>query len=70
MKILKYIIFLSVFGGIFLIVSRNYDSKGLGRFWSSLKMATSIAAILAGLIPSSVEASENYFPNNSSGTSI
>ena len=70
MKILKYIIFFSVFGGIFLIVYRNFDSKGLGRFWSSLKMATIIAAVLAGLIPGSVEASENSFPNDSSSTRL
>ena len=33
-------------------------------------MAAFIAAILAGLIPNPVEASENYFPNNSSSTRI
>ena len=53
MKIIKYIIFLSVLGGIFLIVYRNSDSKGLRRWWASLKMAAFMAAILAGLIPNS-----------------
>ena len=65
MKIIKYIIFLSVLGGIFLIVYRNSDSKGLRRWWASLKMATSIAAILAGLIPSPVEAIEPHVSNDS-----
>ena len=65
MKIIKYIIFFSVLGGIFLIVYRNSDSKGLRRWWASLKMATSIAAILAGLIPSPVEAIEPHVSNDS-----
>lgn len=33
-------------------------------------MATIIAAVLAGLIPGSVEASENSFPNDSSSTRL
>jgi hypothetical protein len=63
MKIIKYIIFLSVLGGIFLIVYRNSDSKGLRRYWISFKMAVFIALILAGLIPSSTEAVEPYGTN-------
>ena len=70
MKIIKYIIFLSILGGIFLIVYRNSDSKGLVRYWISFKMAVFIALILAGLIPNSVQASENDFPNNSSSIPI
>ena len=65
MKIIKYIIFLSVLGGIFLIVYRNSDRKGLRRWWASLKMVTSIAAILAELIPSPVEAIESHVNNDS-----
>ena len=56
MKIIKYIIFLSVLGGTFLIVYRNCDRKGLGRWWASLKMAALAAAILAGLIPTRTKA--------------
>ena len=70
MKIIKYLIFLSILGGIFLIVYRNSDSKGLVRYWISFKMAVFIALILAGLIPNSVQASENDFPNNSSSIPI
>lgn len=65
MKIIKYIIFLSVLGGTFLIVYRNCDRKGLRRCWVSLKMATIIAATLAGLISSSVEANEPDVSNDS-----
>lgn len=68
MKIIKYIIFLSVLGNTFLIVSRNCDSKGLRRCWASLKMAIIIAATLAGLIPSLVEANEPHV-STSNGTS-
>ena len=57
MKPLKYIIFLSILGGIFLILYRNCDSKGLRRYWISFKMAVFISLILAGLIPSSPEGS-------------
>ena len=57
-------------GGIFIIVYRNSDSKGLVRYWISFKMAVFIALILAGLIPNSVQASENDFPNNSSSIPI
>jgi hypothetical protein len=58
MKLVKYIIFLSILGGIFLILYGNCDSKGLRRYWISFKMAVSISLILAGLIPSSTEAVE------------
>ena len=57
-------------GGIFLIVYRNSDRKGLRRYWISFKMAVFISLILAGLIPNSVQASENDFPNNSSSIPI
>ena len=63
MKQVKYIIFLSILGGIFLILYRNCDSKGLRRYWISFKMAVFISLILAGLIPSSTEAVEPPGPN-------
>ena len=61
--VLKYIIFLSILGGIFLILYRNSDRKGLRRYWISFKMAVFISLILAGLIPSSTEAVEPSGPN-------
>jgi hypothetical protein len=56
MKILKYIIFLSILSGIFFVVYHQSDKKGFGRVWMFLKMAAVIAAILAGLIPANTEA--------------
>jgi hypothetical protein len=64
MKILKYIIFLSILSGIFFVVYHQSDKKGFGRVWMSLKMAAIIAAILAGLIPASTEAIEPSVNNN------
>jgi hypothetical protein len=64
MKILKYIIFLSILSGIFFVVYHQSDKKGFGRVLMSLKMAAIIAAILAGLIPASTEAIEPSVNNN------
>ena len=63
MKPLKYIIFFSILCGIFFIVYRNCDRKGLGRYWISFKMAILIAATLAGLIAENAEAVEPYGTN-------
>ena len=65
MKILRYLIFLSILSGIFFLIYRQSDEKGFRRWWTSLKMATIIAAILAGLIPSPVQAIEPHVSNNS-----
>jgi len=65
MKLLKDIIFLSIFCGIFLILYRNCDSKGLGRYSISFKMAVYISLILAGLIPGPVEATNPRVSNDS-----
>ena len=65
MKLLKCITFLSILVGIFLIVYRNCDREGLGRYWISFKMAVFISLILAGLIPSSVEATDPIMINES-----
>ena len=64
MKILKYIIFLSILSGIFFVIYRQSDEKGFRRLWISLKMAAFIAAILAGLIPASTEAIKPSVNNN------
>ena len=63
MKPLKYIIFFSILCGMFLIVYRNCDRKGLVRYWISFKMAILIAATLAGLIAENAEAVEPYGTN-------
>ena len=68
MKLLRYIIFVSILGSVFIIVYRQSDEKGLRRWWRCFKMAVIFAAIAAGLIPNSVEASEPYVPNNSPST--
>jgi putative component of toxin-antitoxin plasmid stabilization module len=70
MKILRYLIFLSILSGIFFVIYRQSDKKGFRKWWISFRMAAFIAAILAGLIPNPVEASETYIPSNSSSISI
>ena len=64
MKLLKFLSFLSILGGIFLVIYRQSDSKGLIRWWKSFKVAVVIAGILAGLISNST-AIEPHLPNNS-----
>ena len=69
MKIFKYIIFFSILSGIFFLIYRQSDQKGLRKLWTSFKIAVSIAAISAGLIPVSAEAIEpsgnfNSFKDN------
>ena len=64
MKILKYVIFLSILSGIFFVVYHQSNKKGFGRVLMSLRMAAVIAAILAGLIPASTEAIEPFVNNN------
>jgi len=70
MKILRYIIFLSILSGIFFVIYQQCDEKGFRRWWISFRMATFIAGILAGFISNPVEASETYIPSNSSSISI
>ena len=56
MKILRYLIFLSILSMVFFVIYRQSDQKGFRKWWVSLKMAVLIAAILAGIIPSSTQA--------------
>lgn len=63
MKILRYIIFLSILSCIFLVIYRQSDKKGFRRWWMSFKVAVVIAASLAGLIPNPVEATYPYSTN-------
>jgi len=63
MKVLRYLIFISILIRLFFVIYRQSDEK----LWVSLKIVIISAAILAGLIPSSVEAIEhnNNMTNNS-----
>jgi hypothetical protein len=64
MQLLKYAIFLFILGNIFLVIYRQSDDKGLGRWSRSFKAAVLVVAIAAGLIPNSTEEIEPYVPNN------
>ena len=63
MKLLKYITFLSILVGLFLILYRNCDEKGFDRLYVSIKMAILIAAIVLGLITENAEAVEPSVTN-------
>ena len=64
MKILRYIIFLSILSGIFFVIYRQSDEKGFRRWWISFKTAVLFAASAAGLIPLNTEAIESPGNNN------
>jgi hypothetical protein len=64
MKLLKFLIFLSILGSIFLIVYRNSDNKGLRRLWISFRIAIVIAASLASLSSKGAEATESSVSNS------
>ena len=64
MKILRYLIFISILSGIFFVIYRQCDEKGFRRWWISLKIAVLIAASAAGLIPANTEAMEPPANNN------
>jgi hypothetical protein len=63
MKVLKYILFLSILSGIFLVIYRQSDKKGFRRWCIHFKTAVFVAAILAGLICPSTEAIESDVAN-------
>lgn len=64
MKILKFIIFLSILDIIFIIVYRNSDNKGLRKLWIFFKIAIVIAAGLASLSSEGVEKTEPFVSNS------
>jgi hypothetical protein len=64
MKILRYIILISSFSGIFLLVYRQSDKTSFPKWSMSFKTAAFIAAILAGLIPNPVKQIELDVPTN------
>ena len=66
MKVLKYIMFLSLLSGLFFVIYRQSDEKGYRRWWMSFRIAVFIAAIGAGLIPVNTEAMEPHVNNNQS----
>ena len=58
MKILRYLIFVSILSGIFVLIYRQSDQKGFRRWWISFKIAVLTAAIAANLIRLNTEAME------------
>ena len=64
MKILKYIIFISILSSLFFVIYRQSDKKGFRRWQISFKTAVLIAASVAGLIPVNSEAIEPPGNNN------
>ena len=70
MRILRYIIFLSILSSIFVVIYSSSNERGFRRLRVSIKMALFTAATLAGLIPVRVQASENDSPYNLSLTPI
>jgi hypothetical protein len=64
MKILRYLIFLSILSSIFFAIYRQSDQKGFRRWLISFKAAVLFAASAAGLIPLNTEAIESPGNNN------
>ena len=64
MKILKYIIFLSILCWIFFVIYRQSDKKGFRRWRTSFTTAIIFSSIAAGLIPVNPEAIEPPGNNN------
>lgn len=56
MKILRYLIFLSILSGICFGIYRQSDEKSFRRWWISLKIVVLIAASITGLVSESAEA--------------
>ena len=64
MKILKYIIFISILSCLFFVIYQQSDKKGFRRWRISFKTAVLIAASVAGLIPVNPEAIKPPGNNN------
>jgi len=65
MKILRYLIFLSILSSLFFVIYQQSDQKGFRRWLISFKAAVLFAASAAGLIPLNTEAIEPHVSNNS-----
>jgi hypothetical protein len=63
-KILRYLIFMSILSGIFFVIYRQSDEKGFHRWRTSFKAAVIIAASAVGLMPINTEAIEPPGNNN------
>ena len=64
MKILRYLIFISILSGIFFVIYRQSDKKGFRRWRISFKTACIIAGSSAGLISVNTEAMKPAGNNN------
>lgn len=64
MKVLKYIVFISILSGIFFIVWKKSDQKGFQRCWSSFRKAVLLAALITGLINDPIRALQPPENNN------
>ena len=65
MKILKYIIFVSILSGIFFVIYRESGHKGFRRWRISFKVAVLIGVSVAGLTAVNTEAvGDNWFEDN------
>jgi hypothetical protein len=63
-KILRYLIFMSILSGIFFVIYRQSDEKGFHRWRTSFKAAVIIAASAVGLMPINTNAIEPPGNNN------
>jgi len=64
MRILKYAVFLSILGIIFIRVYRKSDKKGLRWLLISFRAAVVISPTVSGLIPISTEPIESEVDYN------
>lgn len=64
MKILKYIIFLSILSRIFFVIYRKSDKRGFRKWMISFKTAVLFSATAAGLMPVNTDAIEPPGNNN------
>ena len=64
MKIFKYLIFLSILSGTFIIIYRQSNERGFRRWWTSFKTAIILAAVAAGLTSFNPEQIEPAGNNN------
>jgi|GEM_PF-1111596 len=66
MKILRYLVFLSILSSLVFVIYCQSDEKGFRRWWTSFKAVVIIAASLSGLVSEDAEAQDfNSFKNTS-----
>ena len=64
MKILKYIIFISILTSLFFVIYSQSDNKGFCRWYIYFKVLVLLAASIASLIPINTQAIEPTRNNN------